>query len=625
MKGFKSLLCGVDREDDDSEPQNKPVKKGKKNKTDKGKEQTIPKTLNVSSESLASLSDGDTESHLIDRIPDPALRELFRKLQNERLQEEKKRQSRDLLLRNDLEIEIRLLEKAMEDKDEEITNLKGALLDMREAYESSKKETNSALDEINRLEAILNSFQDKRYEPQYRDDSECGKVVEAFGTLVVQLPKDEIGTTSKLSQKEENAVKEVKDAMRLVEKFIGPRWQEFAREINLPSEIIEFNEMSPDQRKTEIYWRIMYEWQKKEDVTVTKIITVCQNLGIDIYSDKPMSGQHKRALDRNRENILKDIEPKCTLNRMLKYLPIPTSLQDYVTSSEIRHRMAERLLDMLPVLGDEAFLVFYISLENIGQDFLADLLIEKPMPEEHKIILRKFEGAVAKYTFFDGHRIASCIARRLPQCMQRYLLEHNNSSTEKMKRLLEILPCLGHEAMDILIKTIYDTGCKDLASLLRGKVGEVERQLKKIKVSEEKALKKEVSTQISPDDVCVLTEETKAPLTGHRRTAYARPNSPNTRPDSPNTRPDSPNARLDSPNTRPDSPNTSDIAGDEELLWKDDYYASEMLTKEMEANAAMTDMSIEQIVDMDYTSSEPVKILKCLDRYQVLYRQNRVE
>ncbi|XP_033742820.1 uncharacterized protein LOC117329172 isoform X2 [Pecten maximus] len=570
---LKRLLCGVHKEDVE-----KNKSRGAKNKS-KQREDSV------------NTPNAETEDQLIDLIPDSGLRERFRILQNERIQEEKERQCRDLQLRKELEevqqtnyklkIEVQHLQKDLDDKDKYIKRLKETLQDCSEESESTKKDLQATRDELNRLELMVSSLQNKPYVSPCQDDSKHSKLVEALGTLVVQLPKQQIETNPTLSQGSKDAIQEVKNAMRLAENFIGPRWQEFAREINLPGEIIENNELSTDQRKTEIYWRIMSEWQKREDVTVTKIATICQQLGINIYSDKPMSNKHKRLLEKNREKILGDIFPKHTLYHMLKYLQIPASLREYVTSSEKRPDMAEKLLDMLPVLGDEAFLVFYLALHNTGQQHIADLLMEHPMPEEHKLVLRKFENTVVRYS--ESHRVVSNLVKYLPGCIKRFLLEPNITRNEKMKRLLETLPCLGHNALDILINALDVAGCKQVSSILKDKSGELH-----------KLMKKEVSTQISPEDVNVLAQEPKAPLTGHRRSAKSR--------------------------DRSDSPDTSDQNEDEGLLWQDDYYAHEMQTKAMEANAAMFDISIEERVNMDYICPKPIEILNHMDRFQVRYR-----
>lgn len=88
-----------------------------------------------------------------------------------------------------------------------------------------------------------------------------------------------------------------------------------------------------------------------------------------------MSEEHKRLLDRYREQLIHDVYAKVVLNHMLKYLAIPGSLKDHVKFSELRSEQAERLLDILPVLGDQALPVFILALDNTGHHHVADWLI----------------------------------------------------------------------------------------------------------------------------------------------------------------------------------------------------------------------------------------------------------
>ncbi|OWF45777.1 uncharacterized protein LOC110456573 [Mizuhopecten yessoensis] len=538
------LLCGVHKEEERSN-------KKKKNRTNKKKKEKQHTLKPDKSESVVTSPGPDTIDQIILRIPDPDIRERLQQWQTENILEQAGKESKEKEFRR--ELEERLCESDTEKselldiKNEEIDGLNQKLQDVREEFESTKQELQATRGEKCRLESIVRSLQGKPYLPLCRKDPTNSNLVEALGKLVLPLQEKQ--------RQESQFTKEVKDAMRLVENFIGPRWKEFAREIDLPLEIIEDNDMAPDQRQSEIYWRIMSEWQKRENITVTKMATVCQQLGINICLDKPMSGQHKRVLDKNRERVIHDVYPELALNHMLKYLSIPASLREYVTSTEKRYVMAERLLDILPVLGDQAFTVFTLALSNTGQEEIAEQLFENPMPEEHKLVLRKFENTLISYS--DSDRLVSGMARyvTIPGCIHGYLLE-SNTRDNKMRRLLEILPCFGHQALDTLIKALDDTGFKQVASILKDKTGELL-----------KLTKQEASTQVSPEDV------------------YES----------------------------------------EELLWKDDYYTREIMTKEMEANAAMFETSIEQQVNMDYRSPKPIEILNNMDMVRVRYTARGTE
>ncbi|XP_060078281.1 uncharacterized protein LOC132557772 [Ylistrum balloti] len=597
---FINWLCGSSKDDGDLEPNCRPVKKErtgkthndkKKQKKEKEKNNRIPNTCKLVSDGTLLTSPGPYTQQLIDLIPDSDLKEKFLKLQNESIQEQKDRQCKDLQIRRELEevrqrcyrseeMELRL-QNVVKEQSKEIDTLTQRLQDCKEECESIKQDLQVARNSTNRLELLVSSLQDKPIISKHREDSTNGQLVEAVGTLV-QLPRKRGEENLEIPDDVDGAVEEVKAAMRLLENFIGPRWQEFARQIDLPQEIIERNET--EQRHTEIYWKIMSAWQKREDVTVTKIATVCQQLKINIGSDKPMSGQHRRTLDKNREKIVEQVWPKPMLTHMMKYLPIPTSLREYVTSADRQSVMVERLLDILPVLGDHAFPVFFLALTNTNHQHVADLLMENPMPEEHILILRKFENVLVSCS--DSHRVVPCMAKyvTIPGCIHGYLMEALTRES-KMRRLLEILPCFGHGAMDALIKALSDTGFKQVVSILKDKTGELQ-----------KLTKKETSTQMSPEDVCVLAQEHKAPLTGHRRSAKCRSDSA-------------------------DNSNTSN----DDLLLMDDYYSQEMMTKEMEANAAMFEHSIEQQVEMNFECQKQIEFLNCMDKLQVHYKARVTE
>lgn len=89
------------------------------------------------------------------------------------------------------------------------------------------------------------------------------------------------------------------------------------------------------------------------------------------------------------------------------------------------------------------------------------------MAHEHRSLLKTFRQTVIRYS--DADRILPALTRyvSIPGSVHRYVLEAKTRD-DKMGRLLDVLPGFGHTAMEVFIKSLDDSGCKQLSSILKG-------------------------------------------------------------------------------------------------------------------------------------------------------------
>lgn len=91
-------------------------------------------------------------------------------------------------------------------------------------------------------------------------------------------------------------------------------------------------------------------------------------------SDKPMDEKQRNIIRIRRVELARDMEPRQLIHHMADVLT-PTD-EEEIKAIATRWGQCEKLLDVLPRRGEEAFDSFVKALKEVGQPFLADLLVD---------------------------------------------------------------------------------------------------------------------------------------------------------------------------------------------------------------------------------------------------------